>query len=235
MIRRFYREVAVQQTEGGWQVALDGRGIKTVAGSAQTVPTAALAGALADEWARQGEKIDPQDLPMRDMADYAIDVLASDVPGMVQTLVTYADTDTLCYRADPDEPLHTRQLAVWEPLLMTFEQRFAMRMVRVSGIVHRPQDPAALAALHARLIGQNAFVLAGLEAMTRLAASLVTGLLALEAESQSDALTLWQAACLEEEWQADLWGRDAEAEERRARREADFLRAWQFARAAQAS
>ena len=31
--------------------------------------------------------------------------------------------------------------------------------------------------------------------------------------------------CLEEEWQADLWGRDWEAEERRARREADFLRA----------
>jgi chaperone required for assembly of F1-ATPase len=235
MIRRFYREVAVQQTQGGWQVMLDGRGVKTVAGSAQIVPTAALAEALAEEWARQGEKIDPQDLPLRDMADYALDVVAGDAGGMVQTLVAYGDTDTLCYRADPDEPLHARQLVVWEPLLRDFEQRFALRMVRVSGILHRPQDPAALAAISAALMGKDAFVLAGLEAMTRLAASLVTGLLALEANTQSDTLKLWQAACLEEEWQADLWGRDAEAEERRARRERDFLRAWQFARAAQAA
>jgi chaperone required for assembly of F1-ATPase len=233
MIRRFYREVAVHKIDGGWQVALDGRGVKTVAGGAQIVPTAGLAEALAQEWSRQGDRIDPQDLPLRDMADYALDVVAGDVAGIAQTLVAYADTDTLCYRADPDEPLHARQLALWEPLLRHFEQRFAQRMVRVSGIVHRPQNQAGLAALHAQLIEKDAFALAGLEAMTRLAASLVTGLLALDAEAQSETLELWRAACLEEEWQADLWGRDAEAEERRARRETDFLRAWWFARAAQ--
>jgi len=232
MIRRFYREVSVAKAGGGWQVMLDARGMKTVGGAAQILPTQTLGEALAEEWARQGEKIDPKDLPLRDLADYALDVVAADAGVLAHHLVAYADTDTLCYRADPDEPLHARQLAVWEPLVAAFEARADVRLVRVSGILHRPQDPGVLTALEARLADKNPFVLAGLEVMTKLAASLVTGLLALDAPDEECALTLWQAACLEEEWQAELWGRDWEAEERRHIREADFLRAWRFARLA---
>ena len=118
-------------------------------------------------------------------------------------------------------------------MVARFEASAGVRLVRVSGIIHRPQESATLAALEARLNRQSPFMLAGLEVMTKLAASLVTALLALDTNEEPGALALWQAACLEEEWQAELWGRDWEAEERRARREADFLRAWQFARSAQ--
>jgi chaperone required for assembly of F1-ATPase len=232
MIRRFYREVSVAEASGGWQVMLDARGLKTVGGKPQIVPTRVLAAALAEEWAQQGDKVDPKTLPLRDMADYALDVVAADSAALARQLTAYADTDTLCYRADPDEPLHARQWEVWEPLVAGFEAASGVRLVRVSGIVHRPQDRGVLAALEQRLAGESPFVLAGLEVMTKLAASLVTALLALEAADKARALALWQAACLEEEWQAELWGRDWEAEERRALREADFLKAWRFAEAA---
>lgn len=231
MIRRFYEAVSLGEGPGGgWQVLLDGRGVKTVGGAAQAVPNRALAEALAAEWAGQGEKIDPRSLPLRDMADYAIDMVAPD-PGMIaRGLLAYAETDTLCYRADPDEPLHARQQAVWEPLLARFEAAHGAVLLRVSGVLHRPQPAATLDALEARLLALGPFALAGVEAMTKLAASLVVGLAALD--PAEEPLALWQAACLEEEWQAELWGRDAEAEDRRARREADFLRAAAFARMA---
>ncbi|NQX94706.1 MAG: molecular chaperone, partial [Erythrobacter sp.] len=58
----------------------------------------------------------------------------------------------------------------------------------------------------------------------------MAGLSALEPEA--DAERLWDAASLEEEWQAEQWGRDEEAEERRERRTADFLRACEFAKLA---
>jgi chaperone required for assembly of F1-ATPase len=232
MIRRFYKEVSVAEASGGWQVMLDARGVKTVGGAPQVVPTPALGEALAAEWRRQGEKIDPASLPLRDMADYAIDMVAADPAGVARGLIAYAETDTLCYRADPDEPLHARQQEVWEPLLAAFEAAHGIRLVRVSGIVHRPQPPEALAALEARLRALDPFALAGVEAMARLAASLVTALAALDATGEEESLALWQAASLEEEWQAELWGRDREAEDRRARREADFLRACAFARLA---
>ena len=232
MIRRFYKDVTLGEVPGGFQVMLDGRGIKTVGGAAQIVPTRALGEALAAEWARQGERIDPASLPLRDMADYAIDIVSPNPEGAAEGLLAYAETDTLCYRADPDEPLHARQQAVWEPLLAAFEAANGVALIRVSGVLHRPQPPATLAALRARLVRLDPFVLAGVEAMTKLAASLVTALCVLDARHEDEPRALWQAAGLEEEWQAELWGRDAEAEERRERREADFLRAAAFARLA---
>lgn len=232
MIRRFYKDVTLAKVAGGHQVMLDARGVKTVGGAPQIVPTAALGEAMAAEWRQQGEKIDPASLPLRDMADYAIDIVAADPAAVAKGLVAYAETDTLCYRADPDEPLHARQQAVWEPLLRQFETAHGVTLVRVSGVLHRPQPPETLAKLEARLLALPPFVLAGVEAMTKLAASLVTALAALDAAHEDEPLALWQAVCLEEEWQADLWGRDWEAEERRARREADFLRACAFARLA---
>ncbi|MEO0058290.1 MAG: hypothetical protein RIT17_1766 [Pseudomonadota bacterium] len=232
MIRRFYKEVTLGESPKGWQVLLDGRGVKTVGGAAQIAPTLALAEALAAEWRRQGDKIDPASLPLRDMADYAIDIVAADPAAIAGALVAYAETDTLCYRADPDEPLHARQQEVWEPLLAAFEAAHGISLVRVSGVLHRPQPPAAIAALRERLLTLDPFALAGVETMAKLAASLVTALAALEATGEEEPLALWQAVCLEEEWQADLWGRDWEAEERRERREADFLRACAFARLA---
>lgn len=232
MIRRFYKDVTLGQHSAGWQVLLDGRRVKTVGGAAQIAPTLSLGEALAAEWRRQGEQIDPTSLPLRDLTDYAIDVVAADPAAIADSLIGYAETDTLCYRADPDEPLHARQIAVWEPLLARFEADNGVRLVRVSGILHRPQPPATLAALRARLLAFDHFALAGAAMMTTLAASLVTALAALDASDADAPLALWQAACLEEEWQAELWGREEEAEERRARREADFLRACGFVRLA---
>lgn len=236
MIRRFYKDVTLAEVPGaetrGYQVLLDGRAVKTVGGRAQVVPTESLGEALAAEWRRQGETIDPASLPFRDMTDYAIDVVASDPAKLIASLLGYAETDTLCYRADLDAPLYERQQAVWDPLLTRFESDHDITLVRVSGILHRPQPAAAMAALRARLEPLEPFALAGVEAMTTLAASLVIALAALDATSEDEPLALWQAVCLEEEWQADLWGRDWEAEERRARREADFLRACGFTRLA---
>ncbi|MDZ4274962.1 MAG: ATP12 family protein [Erythrobacter sp.] len=231
-MRRFYTDVTLGEVPGGWQVLLGGRGVKTVGGAAQIVPTQGLGEALAAEWRRQADKIDPASLPLRDMADYAIDVVAADRAAIADGLIAYAETDTLCYRADPDAPLHAHQQAVWEPLLARFEADHGIALVRVSGILHRPQPAPALAVLRARLETLNPFVLAGVEAMAKLAASLITALAALDAGGEGAPLALWQAACLEEEWQANLWGREEEAEERRARREADFLQAWKFARGA---
>jgi chaperone required for assembly of F1-ATPase len=54
MIRRFYKDVTLGAQPRGYQVLLDGRGVKTVGGATQIVPTEALGEALAAEWRRQG-------------------------------------------------------------------------------------------------------------------------------------------------------------------------------------
>ncbi len=226
-MKRFYRAVTTVAADGGWRVLLDGRGIKTAAGAPQIVPTRALAEALAAEWSAQGETIDPTRFPLRDSADYAIDAIAGGAEDAVTGLLPYAETDTLCYRADPDEPLHRRQLETWEPILGEAEARLGIHFTRISGIVHKPQPAETLARLRHELAAQDAFTLAALRMLISLSASFVVGLLAIAPDADLDAL--WLAANLEEEWQADLWGREWEAEERRAQRREAFLLAARFA------
>lgn len=232
-VKRFYRNVTIERVDGGYAVALDGRQIRTQGeGLPQTLPTRRLADLLAQEWARQGETIDLSGFPARALADYAIDRVAPDRCAAADRLLRFIDTDTLCYRADPEEPLHRRQMEVWDPILARFEQRTQSRLVRVSGVVHRPQPAATLAVVKAQLIEWDAFALAGLEALASLAASLIVALEV--AEPDADAAALWAAAALEEEWQAELWGREAEAEARRASRRAEFMAAREFVLAARA-
>lgn len=229
-MKRFYSTVDIAQAPGGWQIRLDGRAVKTQGGQPQIVQSRALAELLLHEWDQQGETIDRSRFVHRDLADYAIDVVASDPTAVITDLLRYAETDTLCYRADPDEPLWQRQCAVWDPLLQTLEERENIAFQRISGVIHRPQSADTLIRLRHRLERLDPFALAALEALTTLPASLVIGLSALEADADGEAL--WNAANLEEDWQAELWGRDSEAEQRRMLRRDNFLAAQRFARAA---
>jgi chaperone required for assembly of F1-ATPase len=231
-MKRFYKEVAIEPAEGGFRVTLDGRPIRTQGGAAQVMPTRALAEAMAEEWRAQGEEIDPKSFVLRDLADYAIDHVASDPAASVARLLPYAETDTLCYRADPDEPLYRRQHTLWEPLLKAVEARHGVRLERVSGIVHRAQPPETLARLREVLERLDPFALAALETLTSLAASLTIGLLALQPDADLDAL--FAAANCEQDWQAEQWGWDALAEEGRALRLAAFGKAARFAQLARA-
>jgi len=226
-MKRFYEQVTVEAAEGGWQVALDGRRLKTPAGAPQIVPTRALAEALAEEWRLQPQKIDPRGLPMRDMADYAIDRVRGDRAATIAAILNFAETDTLCYRADPGDPLRKRQDEWWDALLAPVEARLGARFERIDGIGHRPQPRETLAAARSRLEGENVFTLAALQNLSALAASLAIAFAAVEPEA--DGETLFAAANLEEDWQAVEWGWDSEALARRDGRLAGFLLAQRLA------
>ncbi len=226
-MKRFYKQAGHASAETGWQVTLDGRKVKTQGGRQQIVPSAALAAALAAEWAAQGEEIDPATFMLRDLADYALDVVAHERDSVIATLLRYAETDTLCYRAEPDEPLHARQTAVWEPLLGAAESRWDIHFERISGIIHRPQPAATLKRLESILLAHDDCTLAALNTLASLSASLIVALAAIEPDA--DLAALWNAAELEADWQVEQWGEDFEATARRERRLAAFTAAARFA------
>lgn len=229
-MKRFYKQVTTTELEGGWRVLLDNRPIKSVGGRPQLLPTRALAELLAAEWAGQGEDIAAASFILRDMADYAIDVVGTDRDVAIRQLLPYGETDTLCYRAEPHDPLRREQDRLWEPLLTAAERRFDVRFERISGVIHRPQPASTLLGLETVLAEQDDFALAGLRNLAGLAASLVIGLTALEDGADIDAL--WDAAHLEENWQAEHWGQDAEAATLHARRRETFMAAARFVRVA---
>lgn len=226
-MKRFWKEAAIEPADGGWRVILDGRPIRTQGRNAQVVPTRALAEALAEEWRAQGDEVDPRGFPLRDLADYAIDHVRQDRAAAIAGLLPYVETDTLCYRADPDEPLYRRQRELWEPLLSQFEARHSVRLERVSGVIHKSQPPATIERLRAVLEAKDDFTLAAIQTLAPLAASLIAALEAVEPGANAE--DLFTAANCEQDWQAELWGWDLEAERGRKLRLAAFEAAVRFA------
>ena len=229
-MKRFWREVTLRPAEGGWQVWLDERAVKTRGGAAQIIPTQALGELLRAEWDSAPDEVQPEHFPLRDLADRAIDTIATERDPVITRLLGFAHGDTLCYRAEPDEPVAHRQNEVWEPIVAGIEADLGIALTRTHGILHRPQSDASTAAIRARLETENPFVLAGLDTAASLAASLCVAFAGLHEDA--DPGYLWGAANLEEDWQTEQWGTDAEALARRNAREVEFGRALAFARAA---
>jgi chaperone required for assembly of F1-ATPase len=98
-MRKFYQSVAVTKSEGGYAVQLDGKPVKTPAQQPLVVATAALAEAMADEWRAQGEKINPDTMPITRIVTIAIDRVPHDRAALIDEITRYAGTDLLCYRA----------------------------------------------------------------------------------------------------------------------------------------
>lgn len=226
--KRFWKVVEVAPAEGAFQVLLDGRALRTPARRPVAVPAEALARALAAEWQAQPDVIDPRAMPLSRMTNSAIDTVAQNHDHVIDTVAAYGDSDLLCYRAAHPEGLVARQATIWDPLLDWAAAALGARLAVRTGVMHRPQPAAALAALRGAVAAQGPFQLAALHELVALSGSLVIGLRA--AAGDADAEALWAASRLDEIWQSDLWGTDDEAEALAARREAAFLDAERYYR-----
>ena len=223
--RRFYKEVAVIEEEGGFGLALDGRPVKTPARRALAAPTRTLADAVAEEWCAQREHIDPATMPLTRLANSIIDGVA-DTPGEVAAEVErYLASDLVFYRAATPEGLVSRQEAAWDPLIAWARDTLGARFVLTQGIAHIAQPEEALAAARAA-IPRNArdakdfWRLGALHSITTLTGSALIALAVLAGRLSVDEA--WAAAHVDEDWNMAQWGRDELALERRAYREAEM-------------
>jgi chaperone required for assembly of F1-ATPase len=222
-MKRFYTSVSVT-ADGG--IALDNRIVKTPAKVPLLLPNAALAEAVADEWRAQEDVVNPHLMPFTGLANAAIDRVAPDMPAFALGLAAYAECELLCYRAAEPPALVARQDAVWNPVLVWARGRFDISFTLVTGIMHQAQPDRMLSRLAQALATYDAWALAPLNPIITISGSLVLALAVAEGHMAPDAA--FDAAHLDELWQAEQWGEDDFALEARALHRRDFLSACHF-------
>ena len=227
-MKRFYKIVSVAGEGGGFAVMLDGKKMRTRAKAPFVLPNQALAQAIAGEWEDQGSKIEPQSMPLTRLAGTAIDRVAPARPGVIDELTAYAETDLLCHRADRPADLAVRQDAAWGPLLEWAAQRFAAGLKVTVGILPQPQPKQALAALRGAVAAYDDMMLAGLHSATAATGSLIIGLAL--TEGRIDAGEAFETSQIDESYQIERWGEDAEHEAQRAAIRADLKSTANFLR-----
>ncbi|MBT9382756.1 ATPase [Pseudooceanicola sp. CBS1P-1] len=224
--KRFWKAATVGEAEGGYTVLLDSRAVKTPAKAALVVPSRALAQALAAEWDAQVEAIDPTTMPITRTVNSAIDKVALQRAEVADLLAEYGDSDLLCYRASHPAELVSRQQDAWDPMLDWAAETLEARLEPRAGIIHAPQDAAALAALRTRVHALDPFELAAFHDLVSLTGSLVLGFAAYHALQPRERL--WEISRLDESWQEEQWGIDEEARDISAQKRAAFEDAGRF-------
>lgn len=225
--RRVWTVVTVESRAGGHAVLLDNRPLHTPARAVLLLPRRALAEAVAAEWAGQGERVDPATLPLTRLANTATDQVSRNMPAVAEGIAAYGASDLLCYRAAHPQALAERQAATWDPPLAWLRARHGAPLVCAAGVMYVAQPPESLARIAAAVaaVGETLgpLGLVALSELVTLSGSAVLGLAV--AEGSIEPGTAWAASRIDETWQAEQWGEDAEAAEQAAGREDAFLRA----------
>ncbi len=223
--KRFWSRSAVVPLDGGFGVTLDARDLRTPGRAQLVLPTRAMAEAIATEWDAQGDRIDPFQMPITRAANSAIDKVAVQRTEVVAHLAAYGDADLICYRAAAPAGLVARQATSWDPLL-DYAASLGAPLRAVKGVMHAPQPPASLARLAALVGAETDFGLTALSELVALSGSLVIGIASVRGLASADAL--WLASRIDEDWEIEQWGVDAEAEAFATQRRLDFLQALKF-------
>ncbi len=231
-VKRFWQAANVAKTDGGWQVELDGRVVRTPAKALLRLPTRALAEAIAAEWDAQEQKLDPLSMPLTRSANAAIDKVTPQFDDVVEVIAAYGETDLCCYRAAAPEHLRSLQAEAWDGLLAWSRDELGAPLIQATGIVPVLQPEASLERLRARVRGCDPFALTALHDLVAISGSLLIGLAALEARFGVE--DLWQRSRVDEFFQESQWGVDEEAAEAAEQKRAAFLRAAHFHRLSRA-
>ncbi|MGH1413987.1 MAG: ATP12 family chaperone protein [Pelagimonas sp.] len=224
--KRFWKAAEVVETADGFAVTLDGRTIKTPAKTPLVVPTRGLAEAIAAEWDAQEDKVDPATMPFTRMSNSALDKVATQFAEVADMLAAYGDTDLLCYRADSPAELAARQAEKWDPVLDWAAETLGARLETRAGIMHAPQDRAALETLTKKVHQFTSFQLAAFHDLVSMTGSLILGFAA--TYRLHSAETLWDLSRLDETWQEEQWGEDDEATALANRKKGELVFADQF-------
>jgi chaperone required for assembly of F1-ATPase len=225
-IKRFYQEASAAPVGGGYGVELDGRPIRTPGKAHLMVPSAALAEALAAEWAAQVEVVKPEAMALTSLACTAIDRVMPQRGEMVSEVADYGRTDALCYRVDRPPDLVARQDATWQPLLDWAALALDAPLTTTTGILLVDQPESALAALGRAVAAHDDLELAALASAVKASGSLIIALALSHGRIDPDGA--FQAAELHESHQIELWGDDPEAARRRASVRVDLDAAGHF-------
>ncbi len=208
-MKRFYKEVSVDRSPDGFRILLDGKPLKTPSRDTLLLATRAMAEGIAAEWRAQGEDINPASMPMLRLANTIQDGVAHTREEVIAAILRFGEHELLCYRATEPAALAARQDETWTPMLDWAASQYGVRLLTGTGLVHLPQSQEALAMLRNVIAAYDNYALAALHVMASITGSLVLALAL--AEGAIHPAQAFQMSRIDEDYQAELWGQDAEA------------------------
>ena len=151
-------------------------------------------------------------MPLSCMAATALDRIEPRLAEMTRLTVMFGTTDLMCYRANGPDELAAREAGEWQPMLDWAAQWLGATLAVTDGVVPVNQSQAVLDGFTRAVEELDLFALTAVSALAAASKSLVIAL-ALKA-GHIDAKRAADLALLDDLFQLERWGEDAEARAR---------------------
>jgi chaperone required for assembly of F1-ATPase len=166
-------------------------------------------------------------MPLTKLANTAIDRATIEKAKIAAEILEFAGSDMVCYRAGNPAGLVLRQTDHWDPIIAWAKADLNADFAAVSTITHKSQPPAALQAMETHIASLDPFSFVAVHNLTSLTGSALLAVMVTAGKIPADAA--WLAANVDEDWQIETWGEDAESGARRAGRFNEFSASVRFA------
>lgn len=220
-MRRFFKQVTVQDVSEGFAVFLDGRPLKNMAdGSEFLLPSFPAANLIAEEWNALPEEFNPSDFPKTRLMMGAAALKEEERLAVIDKILQAAESDVLCFFARFPEDLVRRQEECWRPLVERMNAKgcdFEIRQdLSVGGLSSKTRD-----FLHRQLVQKDNIPLACLQILSGIFDSVILSFFV--EDGTLSAKEAFRLSCLEELYQNEKWPVDEEALSVRKCRESDAV------------
>ena len=212
--KRFWGGTTTIEIDGGFGVALDGRPVKTPKGNLLVLPGVALAQLVEAEWARVGDYVDYEAMPLTRLSFASVDRMGEVLDDTLAEVTRYSETDLLCYPAEYPAALQAREGATWTPILTWADAVLDLQFHQSQSIIHQPQPKETLRRIQSLIANATPYEQAGIMLAIPLLGSVVLALALWRGHLSGEAA--FHASRIGEDFQSETWGRDEEAAKRAA-------------------
>jgi chaperone required for assembly of F1-ATPase len=217
--KRFYETASITESAVGFAIVLDGKSVRTPSRQPLVAFKREIAQAIADEWNAQVDIIDPTTMPLTRLANSVIAAVVDQVDAVAEDIAKYFQSDLLFYRAAHPEALVAREAEHWDPVLFWARDTLGAHFILAEGVMHVRQPDQAVAAAKAALPA-DPWAVAALHVVTTVTGSALLALALMHGVRNVDQV--WAAAHVDEDWNIEQWGADAEVMARRTARLQDL-------------
>ena len=213
-MKKFWKKVQVTRISSNFfQIKLDKKILKTPMNKDLTFLNYHVAFETSKEWDFDGPIINTDEMIFYGLVSTAIDKIKKNKKLFINQLLSFIDTDLICYRADAPIELVQLQNKKWDPIISIVEKYIGFRLETFIGIMPSKQKKVTHLKVK-QIINQFSDIeISALHRITNITGSVFLSLCILRGDlSKKNAFEL---SFLDELWQAENWGNEEEASKKR--------------------
>lgn len=209
--KKFWNHVEIKQDTQGYHIYLDNRILKTPLQNLLILPNLAIAQSVAQEWQSQEGYIKPRTMPLSRLAMTIIDQLKDNPDKQVEwrNIAThYLETDLLLFPSPSPKELFVKEQQQWVSLITWAESVLHHQFYIHEGLSVSQHNRQAVESLNAYIQNYSLWKQAGFATFVQICGSAIVAFAV--AEGVINTKTAQQAVLVQEYYQREHWGSDAE-------------------------